>query len=1237
MRKDKTLRGASKRKHFKSGFFIFLMLLTALTLPVALKGQNEEIKFERISIGQGLNQGTISCIYQDNRGFMWFGTQHGLHRYDGYLCKTYEYDPRDPNSLSHNLVRSICEADSGCLWIGTLGGGLNKFNLKTGKFTVFQTDPGNPYSLSNNNVTAIIDDGSETLWIGTYKGLNRFDTGKKKFSHCLRNSRINTICLDSSDILWVGTNKGIYRSTNLEKNNFERFSCQKEPAESGYKKIRAILEEKPGVLWFGAEDGVFRFTSNNEEYIHDMNITDKFAKKKCDKPVTVIFRDNSGIIWIGTMGNGLYIFDNKNSEFIHHKYDDNNPDSLSHDNVLSIFQNRTGLIWIGTGGGGFNKFDPSRQKFELHKNIPGNYNSLSHNEVRGIYEGQDGEIWIGTAGGVNRFDPIAKEFFHYRIRRNVSTNLNRNIISAVCEDHEGVLWVGTNRAGMYILKKGQTGFERYTDKYIKKDDYILTIYEDKSDTLWIGTEEKGLIRINKDRKKKTKNFIYNSLDKNSISDNRIYAIVADKIDKNILWIGTGSGGLNKFDKKIGTFTRFLPKPDDPGSLSHNIVASLLVDTNGILWVGTGGKGLNKFDREAGTFKVYTKENGLPDNVIYAILEDGDNNLWLSTNNGLSKFDPEKKEFRNYTIRDGLQSYEFNRGAALGSKDGKMYFGGFKGFNIVNTKIIKRKERQNPPPIVITSYKKYDKDKPLTTFITEINELKLSYKDKSVSFEFAALSFADPGSNQYAYKLEPVDKEWKKLGNKHDVDLINLKPGKYTFMVKGSNNDGVWNEEGTSIKIKIKPPFRQTWYYYTLLAIFISSTIVGLVRWRINIIEKANKQLKKEIEERKKARALYKKLVETSPDAITLSDVETKKIIMANQWAVDLLGYSSEKEMQENIESIYDIFAPNNVTKAKKNAENIRDKGVNRNTEYTLLSKDGRLIDVEMSTSLVKDADKKPRYFLSITRDISERKESERKEKLEREKMVQIDKMVSLGQLVSGVAHELNNPLASIKLNADSFSKVWKDVAPVLDQHYKKNQDFSLAKVPYKLSKPRFQNLITGLIESGLRIEKIINTLKEFSRPGDASARQSIDINKVIESSIKLTGNMIKKSTNSFSFKPAGNLPSIEGNFQRLEQVFINFIQNACQALSDKIKKIEIVTHFQKKNKQIEVRVEDEGKGIAEKDQKHIMDLFFTTKRESGGTGIGLAISSQIIREHGGRIGVSSKVGQGTIVTIKLPV
>jgi len=1219
-------------------YCVHVLIVTSLIISswgfsANTKAQSPEFKFEHISIAQGLSQGTVFCILQDSKGFMWFGTQNGLNRYDGNTFKVYDYDPRNPNSLSYNMVLSIYEDKSGMIWVGTWGGGLNKFDPKTEKFTVYKSDPQKPDSLSDNNINAIYEDRSGSLWIGTHNGLNKFDQRNGKCIHYLvennpsddtQPNRILSIFQDSENNLWVGAEKGLYKSSPDKKDFI--------PCLVKIKKVEAIAEDGYGILWVGTGSGLNKVDRGKSVEIPfpDESVV---SKKMGDKLIRVIYIDQTGLLWIGTQTDGLYRVDPGKNVVNHFSSDPDKPDSLSHNDVRAICKDRTGLMWIGTFDGGANKFDPERKNFTLYGNDPGNSISFKNKKVWSIVESKNGGVWIGTRGdGIYPFDPVIKKFSKPLIPGSDSNDnpQQRKFIRAMCAEKESdTLWVGTERGGLYRFDIKTKIFSPFNK--LNTDAYILSIYEDRSGVLWVGTKDGGLIRIDKDRKN-IKTYKNDPRRNDSLSSNEVYAIDEDK--QGILWVGTGNGGLNRFDKKNESFRRYLPSKTDLDSISHNFLLTIYEDTKGILWIGTDGGGLNKLiDREKGTFKAYRTTAGLPDNVIYAILEDEENNLWLSTNRGLSRFNPGTETFRNYTVRDGLQDYEFNRGAACKRKlknSEELYFGGVKGFNVFKPSDFKT---DSPAPtVVITSLKKFNQGNRVDISISETGPLHLSYKDYSISFEFAALDFSDPENNRYAYRLEPGSQEWINLGNKHEQTFPSLEPDKYTFRVKGANNEGVWNDEGASVTIIVSPPFTATLLFRIPLLLVIGGVIFGFVLWRISDIKKKGKAIKVAYDALQESEERYRTLVETSPDAITLCNIKGK-IIMANPQTAFLLGYHNLDEMKPHVRTIFHGITLKDRALARKNAENVVKNGIATTMEFTLRAKDGTEIAAEISTSLIKQSEGVPPYFLAITRDITKRKEAEKKEKLIQE----AEKMVSLGTLVSGVAHELNNPAGFIMLNADNFSLAWIDIVPILEQYYRTNKNFLIAGMPYQKSKDRIDELIKGLIDGAKRIKSIIKDLSDYSRPEDPLRREAVDINKVINSSLSLTNNTIKKATNMFSFEPGENLPVVWGNFQRLEQVFINLIQNACQALPDTSKSIFISTGYDKNNNRIAVTVKDEGVGIDEKNLAQITDPFFTTKRSAGGIGLGLSISHRILQEHRGTMEFASEVKKGTTVSVFLPI
>ncbi len=518
---------------------------------------------------------------------------------------------------------------------------------------------------------------------------------------------------------------------------------------------------------------------------------------------------------------------------------------MSDNRIQPIYEDRSGLIWIGTKGGGLNKINLNREKFKRFRNDPEDPNSLSDNQVYALYEDKEGMIWIGTEGGLNKFDMARKTVTHYRHDKNKENSLSNDRIWAICEGKNNKLWLGLKAGGLNCLDKKTGIITRYkpdnNDPNSLSDDIVISLLVDRSGALWVGTYN-GLDKLESGEENFT-HYRFNPDDPKSLSNERVISLHEDK--DGTLWIGTYIG-LNKFDRDSGTFIRYLNDPSDPKSLSDNRIWSIYEDESENLWLGTNG-GINKFDKTKGQFLRYTEENGLPNNVVYGILNDEEGNLWLSTNRGISKFNPNTEDFVNYDVKDGLQGNEFNPGAYLKTREGKLYFGGKNGFNLFHPERIKN----NPhiPPIVLTAFKKFNNSVKLDTSIIETNSLKLSYKENFFAFEFAALDYTFPEKNQYAYKLKGFDVDWITSGNRRYASYTNLDGGEYLFMVKGSNNDGVWNEKGRSIIIYISPPFWQTWWFKIISVLFILTILLSIYKYRINRMRKQQEQLEILVDEK----------------------------------------------------------------------------------------------------------------------------------------------------------------------------------------------------------------------------------------------------------------------------------------------------------------------------------------------------------------------------------------------------
>lgn len=831
------------------------------------KAQQLRLAFEQISLTQGLSQSIVQCIYQDRTGFMWFGTEDGLNQYDGYKFSVLRNNPEDLNSLSYNNITAIYEDRSGILWIGTFYGGLNQYDPRTKRFIRYQHAHDDPNSLSNNNINAIIQDRSGTIWIGTDNGLNQLILPGTNISgrqsemdgpafmrhqhdpnntNSLSHNIVRSICLDASGALWIGTDDGLnmllQNEDEPDRPNFIRYQHDsKNPNSLSHNEVYAIVQDRFGTLWIGTKGGglnrLDRFTNQFIHYRHDPNN----PKGLSHNDVYEIFEDRSGLLWIGTNGGGLCIFDRENEEFTCFQHDPFDPSSISYNEIRAICEDRSGLIWIGTYGGGIAKVDKGKNKFKRYEHDPRNRNSLSHAIVWSIYEDQFGVLWIGThGGGLNRLDRRQNRWKHYRHDPNDPNSLSSDIVRIVYEDNSGRLWIGTHGGGICIFDRATERFVRYlhdanNPSSLSRNE-IRSIYQDRSGSIWIGTYGGGLDKlVPGDKPDAAPMFVHYRNDPNdaqSLSNDFVRTIYEDR--SGAFWIGTEGGGLNRLDRQSGRFDQFRSDPQNPNSLNNDYIFSIYEDREGSLWLGTWGGGLNKFDRSVERFAHYTEQDGLPNDAIYGILEDDQGNLWLSTNNGLSKFDPQTETFKNYSVEDGLQSNEFNGGSYYKSQSGEMFFGGIAGFNSFYPDEI----RDNPfiPPVIITAFSKLNQEVKFDRPIAEIKELKLSHKDYVFSFEFAALDFTAPEKNRYAYQMAELDQDWIYThSKKRFATYTTLAPGKYTFRVKGSNNDGVWNEQGAAINIIITPPIWKTWWFRLLAMLLLIGFIYFLLRRRLRNI------------------------------------------------------------------------------------------------------------------------------------------------------------------------------------------------------------------------------------------------------------------------------------------------------------------------------------------------------------------------------------------------------------------
>ncbi len=834
--------------------FILFILLSGNHFVVA---QEASIKFEHLVIEEGLSHNWTKCIKKDSKGFLWVGTMNGLNRYDGKTFKIFKSDESVAESISDNFIQAIEEDKNGDLWVGTYSGGINRYNKFSEKFLSFEYIPNDSFSISANRIYSVLNDSKGRLWIGTEKGLDQFDFEKEYFIHITNFSPpqelikgvIYDICESDNGAIWIASSTGLYQ-LNLENNDLEKFT--NEP------------------------DNQYSISSNH---------------------VTQVYEDAYGNIWVGTLGGGLNLYNKSNNKFTRFNTDEE-VNRLNHNSVLALSGDKKRRLYIGTEGGGLSIMDIPTKSIKTYLPDPNYDKSINSNSVHSIYYDEVSRVtWVGTYhGGLNYFSSWDKPFIHYKSQTG---QLNNNNILSFTEDKDGNIYVGTDGGGVNIIheKSGKSRFLVHEESNPNSilSDAVLAVHVDRAQNLWVGSFNGGLDCIQKNGK--MKHLQNDPSNENSISNNDVSAIFEDS--RGNIWIGTMKGGINLLDPNSGKILRFQKESNSQSSVADNFISKVFESRDGMIMIQTG-KSMDvynyennsfhrfgdDFDLELGmpiasledskgnfwisgreqlfylnstdkTHQSFTAANGLPSNSIVGILEDAYGNLWLSTMKGLVKANgavnnQENISFQVFTPAEGLQGLNFTEQACFKSKSGFLYFGGQNGFNAFRSKDI----LVNPvaPEIVFTSFKLFNEDvkigmdETLPKPINELKEINLPYESNVITLGFSALNFIQPEKNQYAYRMENFEERWNAVGNNSSATYTNLDPGDYVFHVKASNNDGIWNDVGSSISIKISPPWWNTIWFKIIMGLMAIAIIVTYFRVRLYVFRARQKILKKQVKE-----------------------------------------------------------------------------------------------------------------------------------------------------------------------------------------------------------------------------------------------------------------------------------------------------------------------------------------------------------------------------------------------------
>lgn len=857
-----------------------------MLLLANLPGNTRQFIFRGYTLSDGLSQSVVTCIFQDSRGFIWLGTQNGLNCFDGYNFTVHTYRPDDSTSISNNWIYGITEDPSGDLWIGTKGG-LNRYSSKKKRFTRIHYSTPYPTDITGNVYDVLCDSNGKIL-INTSPVLTICNPEELSFSH-----HISPLGYDGSvkdykiplletpdGTVWMGSTRGLACYLPLA-DSFRVFSAPPEmPGALSDNNITALCLDKSGILWVGTSRGLNRMNEDGRSF------TTPLAKLKTTPSpgndfVRAIACDAGGALWIATEGGGLQRMAPASGGYTESEAFTNENSGLFHDIVLSLAIDHSENLWIGTLSG-VNKTDLKKQKFRTYRksDSPSSVD-LSGNVIASLFKDDKGQVWIGTWGqGLNIYDPESGHVEHYASHHEGKYTLPNDFVHTIFEDSAKNLWIGTRDGLLVFLKENRRfvrpeNFSRNPGLPSLRGLRIFRMIQSRNGDFWIATQD-GLFR------KKTGNTTIERYSSEAephyrISSNLVYSVMEDS--DGLVWIGT-TEGLDMLDPSTGAMKHFKKNESATNSLADDFVTSLCEDHLGDIWIGTSSY-VNKFSKKENSFTFYGKERGIPGNQIYGILRDLQERLWIATGNGLCSFDPRSGTFRTYSVEEGLQSPEFNLGAYFRASDGELFFGGMNGFNAFYPDSL----RDNPhvPQLAFTRVRK------ITKGVTESPEWKndhtilLNYRDYSFTVEFAALEFTHPGKNRYMYLLEGGGDQWIEIGNRNFVAFSNLPPGDYVLTVKGSNNDGVWNENGIRLNMIIRPPW---WRNRFAVAAYLLLAGV-LVIWIFRSSEQRHIREKTILEEKVRERT---RLIEAQKSEILQKNDELKALNASKDKFFSIIGH-----------------------------------------------------------------------------------------------------------------------------------------------------------------------------------------------------------------------------------------------------------------------------------------------------------------------------------------------------------
>lgn len=835
---------------------LYVGFLAAAILLMNIAGlrvyAQQGLKYEVLGLQQGLSQSSALTMVQDNFGFIWVGTQDGLNRYDGYGFRVFRHSRKDSTSIIDNHISSLHLDKENLLWVGTDKTGVSCFNPATQTFTNFYPDKSLSDALSSGSINHITNDKEDNIWFGTDHGLSMFNKKTRRFTNftsekdnpnSIISNFVSKVLYDEAGYIWACTGRGV-SIYDLKKKKFDTLTFS---ADVTSRSVFAAYKDNFNVIWLGMENGqLVRFDETTRKAVA--------TEFKAASAIRNIIEDNKGYLWLGTASSEIikYNLSDKKVEV----YNPELQNGIACGVIFSMLVDKSGVFWFGTETEGVLKYDNQQERFKTYAINP--YSSSSKaNIIWSVFKDREGTLWAGSEDGIFKL-PKGKNQFERYLPERLDLRRTSNYAGFFDFGDPDGFAVGLGGGLLWRINYNGKDFERPYDTLSLLRVTTAAAYKDKRENVWFATSHllaRG--RYNPEKraydfryfhpKRRTEKFRYPAVRSTSVFED---------ID-GVLWFSSDSGmiaAIRNAEDEIEEF-KFYPSVEaDPTTLSHNYIFHSAISSDGrTIWVATAN-GLNKFDAKTRKAVRLGEKYEQANYPIYSVLLDESDNLWMSSNVGIIKFDPKKENFTVFTIRDGLQSNEFNQYSFYKAPDGEMFFGGVKGFNSFYPKDIK----PNPfkPEVVITDFKIFNQhiypnaeDSPLTKDISLTDEIVLTHEQYIFSFDFVALSYRLSEKNQYAFIMEGFEKEWNYVGDRRYANYSNLPPGDYVFRVKAANNDGVWNEDGKSIKIRIKPPFWKTWWFITFSVVVFFGSIYGIYRQRVRSINAQKLKLQKLVDQR----------------------------------------------------------------------------------------------------------------------------------------------------------------------------------------------------------------------------------------------------------------------------------------------------------------------------------------------------------------------------------------------------